>query len=61
MTAQFESRNPTKYNGFERRKLHRRKDNERRQEIRFDLDATNRRVKPGRRSTDRSAWHANAI
>lgn len=45
MTAQFESRTPA-YNGFDRRKWHRRSYGERRQQIRFDLSASDRRKSP---------------
>jgi hypothetical protein len=41
------------YKGPERRRKHRRRHSDRREEMRFDLDKTDRRVLAGRRSDDK--------
>ncbi len=45
-----------KFNGPERRREQRRKNTDRRIEIRFELDNDNRRKKRGRRASDRDIW-----
>ena len=46
-----------KYNGPERRQEHRRKQSDRRVDIRFEPDKDSRRKSTGRRKADRDVWH----
>jgi hypothetical protein len=43
-----------RYTGAERRRQHRRKQTDRREELRFELDKTDRRVCEGRRGEDKN-------
>lgn len=45
-------RQKQRYNGVERRRQNRRARSDRRQELRFELDTTDRRVSAGRRADD---------
>ena len=44
------------YNGPERRKEIRRKNQDRRKDIRFEIDKEDRRQSPGRRKDDHDPW-----
>ena len=51
--ALFEARDPSAiYKGAERRRVHRRGHNDRRVEMRFEMNKPDRRVCPGRRADD---------
>lgn len=51
-TSDLEDETPKKYSGDNRRQRHRRKRPERRSEVRFDLNSTDRRETEGRRDGD---------
>ena len=55
-SALFESKDPESesYKGAERRRGHRRSNGDRRQEMRFELDKSDRRENPGRRAEDKT-------
>ena len=55
-SALFESKDPQSetYKGVERRRGHRRSRGDRRLEMRFELDKSDRRENPGRRAGDKT-------
>ena len=53
-TSDTDDENPRKYAGVERRRRNRRSNEERRKEVRFELDKEDRRQDPGRRKDDKS-------
>jgi hypothetical protein len=55
-SALFESKDPQSgsYKGAERRRTHRRSRGDRRLEMRFELDKSDRRENPGRRAGDKT-------
>lgn len=52
-TSDTDDENTKKYAGVERRRRNRRSNEERRKEIRFELDKADRRQNPGRRKDDK--------
>jgi len=56
-SATFEAKEPSEeaYKGAERRRSHRRGHGDRREEMRFEMDKTDRRVCAGRRGDDQRA------
>lgn len=49
------------YKGPEQRSEHRRKNKDRREDIRFEPDKEDRRQKPGRRKSDHDPWFKHGV